>query len=1096
MPISRHTFDHLDVDSDPAVAPATSFTAALNISFEPGYVTPVAGNVAVPYALPSPGRCQTVGACSDHTGAVLDFVWHSGGRHQITRTVVATGVRTLVLEWSGLALDPAKPVVGASVIDGLLVYLDANGELRSLSLARAANNEYTPALLAADPYALHLVKRPPLVTPTATRMPPPFNDPRASLNLTHGRAWQFAYRYRYVDGDVTPLGTYSPVYPALPVLGLSLLGFSQQTNFLRIPAPALPPFVDVIELCVRQDADPTWRVALELRRPAPGATAPAFLDFFGRTLGAVLTAAEATKIAEAAPIKAGTMAVAHSRVLVGDCTEGYPASAVAFTAVATTTDPAVTPVSRQVWRSTQTIGYYDGRTEVFTRFAYLVGGSYPDPASVYDLLDYDAGANAYVRPQGSRIPYFRLFTSFDLDGYHTDTVVADLGLQPVLLSTAPATTLAPTQTFKAETQYPVALQFYDAQGRPGGVVGQVPVATPARTYVGADAANPLAAPLPAPTLVRWTLPTTDPDAQHSEIPACADSYAVVVGANQSASFFLQFRAASVSVLNGRDSADKPLLGVLPGRTTTVARKLWVDIGGLVSGQGSPGFGPVGYVWAAGSGDQMRFVAEGVSALITGQYGAYLEVSYTGPAPAGQPIVEIYTPALLDQQPAFYERSPRYRIVRTAAGLRSYETSQGILTGDVAFAQREGYTRNGPAYISDGLAYWYEAMNALNEQASTWLDVRRGRPAFAVPGGSKQVRRAALLRFSGVKVQGTALNGLGQWEALSQYDELPQEQGAVTRLVVADQTQTDGSVLLALQERGANSVALNRAQLQTADNAPLLAITRAVLGATNTLRGGFGCTDPTSAVSYAGKVFYWSRARRELVRYDRNGLTPLSETYHARTRLGALALTYPTAGSVTACFNPHLDRQEVWLTFQGQPGRPGTTIVYSELYKAFADQVSAVPEAGLGLGSVLVTWQGGAAWQHLPGSPAATFYATYTAPQVTFLVAQPPGRAKQFRDVAVESGPTLWLPTALQTDTALTSQTLAAWFTNREGVWRAALRRASNVGTFPTVFHALDNGLPLVGARLALTLTAPPNAAPLTAASVSWTPRAGQGMGVA
>lgn len=44
-----------------------------------------------------------------------------------------------------------------------------------------------------------------------------------------------------------------------------------------------------------------------------------------------------------------------------------------------------------------------------------------------------------------------------------------------------------------------------------------------------------------------------------------------------------------------------------------------------------------------------------------------------------------------------------------------------------------------------------------------------------------------------------------------------------------------------------------------------------------------------------------------------------------------------------------------------------------------------------------------------------------------------------------------------------------------------------------IYRALNDGAPLIGTRLTVTLTAPPNALPLTAASISWTPRSGQGM---
>ena len=46
-----------------------------------------------------------------------------------------------------------------------------------------------------------------------------------------------------------------------------------------------------------------------------------------------------------------------------------------------------------------------------------------------------------------------------------------------------------------------------------------------------------------------------------------------------------------------------------------------------------------------------------------------------------------------------------------------------------------------------------------------------------------------------------------------------------------------------------------------------------------------------------------------------------------------------------------------------------------------------------------------------------------------------------------------------------------------------------------LYRDLDNGVPIIGTRLTVTLVAPPNAKPLTAVSVSFVPRSGGKMGV-
>ena len=535
---------------------------------------------------------------------------------------------------------------------------------------------------------------------------------------------------------------------------------------------------------------------------------------------------------------------------------------------------------------------------------------------------------------------------------------------------------------------------------------------------------------------------------------------------------------------GDNTDGSPNLHAITAPNNLTMKSVWVGLGPLLSGGR-------GYVFEAG--DQIRF-----SALTTGivtfpilyQRLGYIAISaaelnlFFSPSGAvqanEQPLVEIYRPAGAVESTFLYERGPRYPVHQAGTPTASLSVTTGVLPGDCAIV-----------FAAAGATVNLEAMNPSVHSFGIWLDAQRGRPIPVVPNGI-QAHRKSLIRFSGVKVAGTLINGLGQWDALNQYDELPQEQGSVVRLTVADQTQTNGSILLVNQERGDVSLSLGQSQIRTADDQPLLSITKSVIGSANALRGGFGCTDAGSVVAYAGKVFWFCARREEVLRYDRNGITPLALTYKARIRIAAAARAY-AGNPVRGAFDPR--RQEYLLQFPAKINAyGGLTLVYSDRHEAWADELSLHPEGAIGIGNELISWKDGAAWRHIPSAPQGTFFGQYTAPQLTFTLAQPAGVAKQFKDVAIESR-SLWLPTFASTDTALTTQMLAPWFIQREGVYRAGLRRAGNSPGFPTVYSALDNGLPLIGTRLTVVLTAAPNASPLTAISISYIPRTGQSMGV-
>jgi hypothetical protein len=1169
MPTSRHTFARLDTDTAASAKPASSFDAALNIALEPGYVTAVAGNVAVGYDLPPTGTNRRLGGFADgSTGAVVSLLYNSSGRHRLVRYDPlgngGAGSETTLLEWGGLNLSPDLVPQGG-IVDGLLTYLGADGLLRSVNLERVAAGFYTPALLAAEPFCLHEVKPPPTVNaPTAVRRVGTGGDPRENLRIIQPKAYQFACRWHFLDGEVSVLSPFSPWLDVLEDPATTTY------NYITVTLPPAPAGVSSVEVLTRNPDTDGWLGCEELTRTASGL--PASYNFYGVLNGTALTAAEAIRLHEA-EWPGRVAGIAHSRAFKADLLEGYVTPEPAFTATVTTGNSGT--VATDTYKLV--VEYFEPGPpsqngepvpdiiSSQTNYFLLASGTYPEPTSQYNpiVTRNDGGQTRYTARRDVTLSYADAFAVGPRETYREVTI------ERLALSDG----TNDLTTFHENSSYRVAVQFYDAQGKAGGVSKAVSVFVPKREKGDQNYRSILA-----------SLTTTDLAALNAEIPAWAYSYQFMVARNDRTLYFLQGQAAdcfgylghTIEVKSdGTRVESEKLVDIIHN----AHQKVWVDIGNFpAAGQG--------YVWQPGSGDVLRFLNEDKEFIITNQVGDYLEVQWDGYPnlsvdATGQTVarIEIYSPNTT-QSALFYERGPRLAIQRTGAGeseQRSYSQPQVLLEGDcflvsLRFPQLdkgrdkdndENYQPpNRKSWLS-GTSDWvvlvesmvppfrlapattttstiYEkrekggffsnlvsnplnlivpvlgvissidylttdepktpansaatTVNAGRTAANfTWLDMSfGGRAGAQVPAALQQVRREKTIRFSGVKVAGTLLNGLSQWEALSQYDELPQEQGAVTSLTVADQTQTDGSILLATQQRGSVSLSLGRQQVQTADGQALLSISKQVIGSSNALRGGYGCTDQGSVVAYAGKVFYYCRERHELVRYDRNGNSPLGLTYKARTRLAELAARY--AGAVVrGCFHPYIDRKEYWLTFEPVGELPGTTLVYSDLYEAFADELSYAPEAGLAAGAELLTWQAGTLYRHTPDAPAATFCGAYTPPTLTFTVAQPAGVAKQFKDVGVESR-SLWLPTATATDTQLSSLMRSGWFTYREGIWRGGQRRATNTPGFATPFHALDRGNPLVGAAQTITLTAPEGAAGLVACQVSWLPRSGQAMG--
>jgi hypothetical protein len=334
-----------------------------------------------------------------------------------------------------------------------------------------------------------------------------------------------------------------------------------------------------------------------------------------------------------------------------------------------------------------------------------------------------------------------------------------------------------------------------------------------------------------------------------------------------------------------------------------------------------------------------------------------------------------------------------------------------------------------------------------------------------------------VRYSGVKVQATRLMGLSVWDATSQ-DDLPQEQGAVVRLVLADQTQAEGSLLLCVQERGAESRYLGQRVVTQGDGQTTLALTSGVLGGGNSLRGGYGCLPQHAATIAAtsGRVFWYCHERRELVRYAQNGVQPLALSYQFQTRLTELG---DAVGSLPAVGGYDPRRGEVWLCLGGVD-----TVAWSERRESWVDSYATSPECVAHVGQTLLTFQDAQAWRHSDTAPYGRFFGLYTAPRLTFTSAAP--GTKLWKSIVVESE-AKWLPTLLSVEGRMLSRMRPEWLTYLEGVYRGAFRRdeTSNGG--------LLAGRPLVGERLTVTLTAPEGqeGVSLAAAAVGWVPRGGQ-----
>jgi hypothetical protein len=1077
----RQTFARLSADADPGTVPSSVFQAARNLWLEPGFLTGARGNELIAFALPD-GENKAVGFCDDTNSGVFCFVANSLNNHHVIH-YTPDGNCGVFVQGSALQLRADVPVLGAVVLDGLLLYRDAHKQLRAVPVDTTARAQAVAAL-ALDPFALHLVHQAPQVTPSARREvnTNTQNDPRARANNIADSAYQFAFQFEYPSGERTPLGPYSDL---LPVLNKTTPDEVDPRNFIRVDYPsgslAPSPLVASVRLLVRTQGV-AWQVAGTF---TPGTA----FDFYGASTSEVLPAVDAAKLSEALPVEVGCMTVGQSRVFVGDCTEGYaPTADVAGLSAVAGTAPASGGEAITAYRVRTFFNsyYIDNddieRAETTQRTLYyqLVSGTYGDEASTYRRLLEQTGS-FYAHPDTATYTYAQAFVDFQADELPSEGRTIDV-LQGFFLNTTP-----PTQgevTLHENSAYPVGLAYYDELGRTAGAEAVRLVLVPRQNYAAPVAQN-----------IRWTLNSTP--------PVWARTYHLLLGQNRTASFLQQFKADGLRQFRGDNPDGSPKLEMMETGGTAFNKAIWVSLTPLVTGGR-------GYVFEAG--DRLRFPAiqdRPADFVILYERAGWVAISATAYTlfrdSQGNdlndflPVVELYRPVPQVESPVLYERGPRYAVLNPGTDERTLSVTSGVLAGDAYLLP----------FQFGGSIQTLEAMTPSLIDADLWLDASRGR-AIPVLTQGRQQRRSSLLRFSGVKVQGTKLMGLSVWDATAQ-DDLPQEQGAVVRIGIADQTQAEGSLLLCVQERGAESRYLGQTAIQQADGQTTLALTKGVLGGGNALRGGFGLAPRHAATffTYAGRAYWYCYERGELIRYAQSGVVPLGLTYGFQGRLQDASRLHGL-GTAVAGFDPRPNRSEVWLTFpdvaasapvlgvegdvaEGQtptPSSTGQTLAFSERHETWVDSYTARPECFAFAGSRLLSFQNGAGWAHTERSPYGSFFGEYRAPWLQVTVGAASGIAKLWRGIDVESAGR-WVPTRLRIERpgndSMQSAMQPKWLTFLEGVYRGAFRRDQNSP------GGLLNGRPLVGERLTIDLQASEGQEhePLRGVSVAWQPRPGQ-----
>jgi hypothetical protein len=347
MAIDKIVPKYLNKEDDVRLVKNVEMTDALNVRIsadtngDGGVIKNAYGNAAVSFkagnnwqakthALPA-GTNKVIGSVSDlKDGIVIFFVWNSNEDHSIYRFSTAAGVAELVYRDSVLSFQ-ADSFIKGDVIrnlsqDSLLYFTDGISSPKKINVSRAIRGGYSSVLnTGSDSEKLEfltLAKKPPLDPPTFTF----FTDSSVEENNIYENTYQFAYRYVYLDGEVSAISKYSELAVSQQQLRDGLISDEQKLENNAIRVSVLTSVADVrrIEVLARNGNTGAWFIIGEISNPSLSSSATLYVDFKNDELYRFISTTDSDKLYDAVPLTAQSQTISGGRLFLGNYTEGYP----------------------------------------------------------------------------------------------------------------------------------------------------------------------------------------------------------------------------------------------------------------------------------------------------------------------------------------------------------------------------------------------------------------------------------------------------------------------------------------------------------------------------------------------------------------------------------------------------------------------------------------------------------------------------------------------------------------------------------------------------------------------------------------------------
>lgn len=839
----------MNTDDADVLVPKNEYIGGLNISINnptyesrgrAGEVATVYGNYPATNALTMSGSDQTIGACEDSSGGrVIWFNYNASGAHGIycyVKSIDKTYKVLMSADVSGGLGFTSSAFIHSSGVIGDILYWVQDGQppkrINIMSGMKAyVSDTYTSSATAYDissqlnQSVITLIRNPPMYPLTVAKNV----DSTVLKDFIKESAFQFAYRFRYVDGETSVISTWS---------ALMNYNYSADTyNYITITIPTTQKIqqdVQYIEVICKNTITNISSIIKTYNRDIDSASFTSHnsgtainFRFYNDVAGAIIDSDTAVKQFDRIPLESKTMCIAKDRLMLGNNIYGYD------TPTATSLSTTVTIVSPS---GSVTFNWFkvdlwtDSSHTVYNTRYYLDLTSASGTPGYYSYSPYTTNGGPFPT---SAIPYASLVYVVSGPSAWGTLIKQWYGsVGSSLVSSVPGSpSIANSQIFKSASTYKLGVVFYDESYRRCGVVykGSETV-IPDRTYTTSGFS----------TSINWALtPGT------GEVPSWAKYYNIVMTKNSRTNFFVQGKATSF-----RYPTKDATTGSYDMSPTTMGSTAWalaIDISPLSA---------LGLGYNYQSGDICKIypsTGTAVSLKVKDVFANYVLVDLYN-VTATDIIYEIYSTKLSESTDIFYQLGSMYSITSG-----DYSVFSGSINGDCYCLQRTG-------------PYYVEAMSPLDKYWINWNNI--GSSANTVIY-SKTSRKKTEIAYSNVYNVGTGYNGMSEFDP-SSFKQLPIEMSSISRLIRASKVQEQGTIVLGIGET--DTVSLYLEELHWFDNNgnATASLTSEFIGQINPLKGGYGTKFPESAYQWEGMVTYFDHIKACWIRYDTEGLNAISE----------------------------------------------------------------------------------------------------------------------------------------------------------------------------------------------------------------------------